>query len=289
MTKVSVVLNVYKRSGHFAEQIRSLLEQSVAPFEILVWENGEERVPDQYKDRVTVTRAEKNFGVWARFSYALNTRGDYVLMLDDDTVPGRRWIENCLKTVLLRPGLLGTRGLRFATKLSYAGYSEVGVYAPNEEVERVDIVGHAWFFKRELLGAFWAEYSNRFPEDLSGEDIHFSYAIQKLLGLGTFVPPHPAGNQELWGSIPTIARTVGSDDAAISSSRGALGKFERALKHYVSLGFELVPRANYVSGSKPAFNPLFGFLMGRMPLLTSRLSGTRLGKMLRRILFGEKN
>ena len=110
MTKVSVVLNVYKRSGYFAEQIRALLEQSVAPFEILVWENGEERVPDEYKDRVTVTRAEKNFGVWARFSYALNAKGDYVLMLDDDTVPGRRWIENCLNTLLLSPGLLGTRG-----------------------------------------------------------------------------------------------------------------------------------------------------------------------------------
>lgn len=286
MNKVSVVLNVYKRSEHFSAQIEALLEQSVTPFEILVWENGEERVPDEYRDRVTVTRSEKNLGVWARFSYALNAKGDYILMLDDDTVPGRRWIENCLSTILLSPGLLGTRGLRFATRHSYAGYSELGLYAPNELVERVDIVGHAWFFKRELLGAFWAEYSNRFPEDLSGEDIHFSYAIQKVLGQGTFVPPHPADNQELWGSHPAIARTLGSDDAAISSSKGALGKFERALKHYVSLGFQLVPKSDLSSDFKREFNPVLIFLMSRMPLTTSKLSGSRFGKFLRRFLLG---
>jgi glycosyltransferase involved in cell wall biosynthesis len=283
--KVSVVLNVYKRAEHFQMQIASLLNQSIAPFEILVWENGNERVPDECRDKVTIVRAETNFGVWARFSCALNAKGDYVLMLDDDTVPGKRWIENCLNTMLLSPGLLGTRGLQFATKHSYAGYSEVGVYAPNETTQRVDIVGHAWFFKREWLGAFWGEYANRFPEDLSGEDIHFSYAIQKVMGLSTFVPPHPADNEEFWGSNPSIARTLGADKAAISSSSGSLGKFERALRHYVSLGFELAPKADFSTNSKSSLNMFLTFLMGRMPLITAKLSGSEFGRFLRRLFF----
>ena len=288
VTKVSVVLNVYKRSEHFKMQIQSLLEQSVTPFEILVWENGNERVPEEYRDKVTITRAEKNFGVWARFSYALNAKGDYVLVLDDDTVPGRRWIENCLNTMLVRPGLLGTRGLQFATKHSYAGYSEVGVYAPNEGIQRVDIVGHAWFFKREWLGAFWGEYANRFTEDLSGEDIHFSYSIQKVLGLSTFVPPHPIDNEELWGSTPLIARTLGADAAAISSASGALGKFERALRHYVSLGFQLVPKSDVSSNATSSINPFLIFLMGRMPFATAKLSGSKFGQFLSRVFLGKK-
>jgi glycosyltransferase involved in cell wall biosynthesis len=288
MPKVSVVLNVYKRAEHFEMQIESLLRQSIAPFEILVWENGNERVPDKYRDKVTVARAETNFGVWARFSYALNAKGDYVLVLDDDTVPGRRWIENCLNTMFLSPGLLGTRGLLFATKHSYAGYSEVGVYAPNETIQRADIVGHAWFFKREWLGAFWGEYANRFPEDLSGEDIHFSYAMQKVVGLNTFVPPHPVDDEELWGSKPSIARTLGTDGAAISSSRGALAKFERALRHYVSLGFQISPKSTSSSDYKSSFSPFLTFLMGRMPLVTSKLSGSRFGQLLRRFFSGDK-
>lgn len=283
--KVSVVLNVYKRAEHFQMQIASLLNQSIAPFEILVWENGNERVPDECRDKVTIARAETNFGVWARFSYALNAKGDYVLMLDDDTVPGKRWIENCLNTMFLSPGLLGTRGLQFATKHSYAGYSEVGVYAPNETIQRVDIVGHAWFFKREWLGAFWGEYANRFPEDLSGEDIHFSYAIQKAMGLSTFVPPHPADNEEFWGSNPSIARTLGADKAAISSSSGSLGKFESALRHYVSLGFELAPKSDFSTKSKSSLNMFLTFLMGRMPLITAKLSGSEFGRFLRRLFF----
>lgn len=286
--KVSIVLNVYKRAEHFEMQIESLLKQSITPFEILVWENGNERVPDKYRDKVTIARAETNFGVWARFAYALNAKGDYILVLDDDTVPGRRWIENCLNTMLLSPGLLGTRGLLFATRHSYAGYSEVGVYAPNTTIQRVDIVGHAWFFKREWLGVFWGEYANRFPEDLSGEDIHFSYALQKVMGLNTFVPPHPLDDQEFWGSKPSVARTLGTDGAAISSSSGALGKFERALRHYVSLGFQVEPKSNFASDHRSRFKPFLTFLMGRMPLATSKLSGSRLGRFLRRYLFGDK-
>lgn len=282
-----MVLNVYRRSKYFPMQMKALLEQSITPWEILVWENGEDKIPQEFRDKVITSRADQNFGVWARFAYALNAKGEYILVLDDDTIPGKGWIENCLETLRVSPGILGTRGLKFSSRHSYAGYSEVGVYSPNEEIERVDIVGHAWFFKRDLLGAFWAEYPNRFVEDLSGEDIHFSYAVQKVLGLGTFVPPHPAGKEELWGSSPILAESLGSDEAAISSSSDALGRFERAYRHYISLGFELAPESSHRIGQSAGFSPAVAFLMGRMPRVTTKLSGSRFGKLLRRIFLGE--
>ena len=34
-----------------------------------------------------------------------------------------------------------------------------------------------------------------------GEDMHFSYMLQKYAGIKTFVPPHPISDKELWGSI----------------------------------------------------------------------------------------
>lgn len=35
----------------------------------------------------------------------------------------------------------------------------------------------------------------------TGEDIQFSYLAQKYGGIKTYVPPHPPGNTDLWGSI----------------------------------------------------------------------------------------
>lgn len=283
MQSVSVVLNVFKRSANFSMQVAAVRAQTIPPVEILVWENGEETVADLRVEEIVVARANRNFGVWSRFAFALNASGDYILILDDDTIPGKKWIENCLSTIKTHPGLLGTRGLRFSSKYSYAGYSEVGLYSPNQEIERADIVGHAWFFRRELLAAFWAEYPNRFPEALSGEDIHFSFAIQKVLGLNTFVPPHPPNDIEMWGSKPDLAKDLGSDKVAISKEMGSLEKFEKAYSHYISLGFRLIVQSDSTLTDLRTTPPGWGFLMGKLPSLTSRLSGTRLGRLLRRL------
>jgi hypothetical protein len=33
-----------------------------------------------------------------------------------------------------------------------------------------------------------------------GEDMHFSYMLQKYAGIPTIVPPHPKSDKSLWGS-----------------------------------------------------------------------------------------
>lgn len=283
MEKVSVVLNVYKRSQNFSAQIESLKAQTVPPFEILVWENGEESIANVAPPGVLIARANSNLGVWSRFAFALNATGEYILILDDDTIPGIRWIENCLKTIQIHPGLLGTRGLRFTSVHSYAGYSEVGLYSPNDAVERVDIVGHAWFFRRELLGAFWGLYQERFKGSLSGEDIHFSFAIQKVLNLGTFVPPHPKDDIEMWGSNPDLALRLGSDEVAISRASDSFEKFEKAFNHYISKGFNLVIDSESPPEGAYRMSSVVAFLIGKLPRLAALLAGSRLGEKLRRI------
>jgi Glycosyl transferase family 2 len=237
---VTVVLNVFRRAGALEEQLSALRKQTVPVERILVWENGEDAVPEHLRSGLVISRASENLGVWARFAFALNAETEYLLMLDDDTIPGARWIENCIATMEKTPGLLGTRGLIFVQPESYSINVEAGVHAPNEDTVEVDIVGHAWFFKRAWLSAYWSEYSNKFPEMLAGEDIHFSFAIQKNLGLPTLVPPHPADDLTLWGSIPDRAVALGTSQEAISKGSGAMKKFERALKHYRKLGFQVL-------------------------------------------------
>ena len=183
--KISVILNVYKRSSNFEIQLNAVKSQSISPFEILVWENGTEQVPEEFREGLTISRGGKNFGVWARFAYALNATGDYICVFDDDTIPGNRWLENCYKTMLKTPGLLGTRGVIFENPNAYSMHRDVGVYGPNEKTQQVDIVGHSWFFKKSWLANFWGAFDVRFPEERAKTSIfhlqHKSFSSYLLL------------------------------------------------------------------------------------------------------------
>ena len=74
--------------------------------------------------------------------------------------------------------------------------------------KRVDLVGHAWFFRQEWIKYLW--YEKPFTWE-NGEDITFSYFAQKYGNINTFVPPHPEDNKNLWSSDYNIGATVGSD------------------------------------------------------------------------------
>lgn len=251
--RITVVLNVYKRVRFFEQQLEAIKAQTLPAFEVLVWENGEDSVPIHLRDGLIVSRSNQNLGVWARFAFALNAKGDFICILDDDTIPGPKWLENCYQTMLISPGLLGTRGIIFESGLSYSLNSDIGVHAPNDDIRQVDIVGHAWFFKTEWLSAYWAEFGSKFNDDYAGEDIHFSYAIQKHLGLKTFVPPHPLTNQDLWGSQIAFAVDYGTGVESISKSSGSLRRFEKALQHYRKQGFQVLAEQEIHSTRFPKY------------------------------------
>ena len=251
--KISVILNVYKRSSNFEIQLNAVKSQTIHPYEILVWENGTEQVPEEFREGLTISRGGKNFGVWARFAYALNATGDYICVFDDDTIPGNRWLENCYKTMIKTPGLLGTRGVIFENPNAYSMHRDVGDYGPNETTQQVDIVGHSWFFKKSWLAKFWGAFDNRFPEEMAGEDIHFSFAAQKFLGLPTLVPPHPQSDLSLWGSHPELAKKLGTGAESISQSNESLKRFEYALQHYRKLGFKTISEINNNRSRYPSY------------------------------------
>lgn len=236
---ISVILNAYKRTEHLQKQIDALNRQTIKPSRIYVWQNAACVVPEHIKSQVTFVECNENLGVWARFSLALNAETEFVCLFDDDTIPGSKWFENCLNTMKTHEGLLGTRGLRFLAPNRYHPFISFGWDGPVSDVTQVDIVGHSWFFKREWLGAFWRELPPLDASKIAGEDIHFSYAIQKYLGLNTYVPPHPLDDLELWGSQPETAIELGSSHVAISSGKESLSRFDKALIYYSGRGFNI--------------------------------------------------
>jgi hypothetical protein len=235
----SVILNAYKRTEYLEDQLIAVNNQSVKPSKIYVWQNYGGFVREDLKNNVVFAQCNVNLGVWARFAFALNLDTEYICLFDDDTIPGSRWFENCINTMKTHEGLLGTRGIRFLSPNRYSPFHSFGWDAPNEHVEQVDIVGHAWFFKREWLSSFWRELPSIGSSRIVGEDIHFSYTLQKYLGVSTFVPPHPINDQELWGSIPKTAIEIGNNKFAISKQPDTADHFDVAINYYTKKGFKL--------------------------------------------------
>ena len=137
----------------------------------------------------------------------------YVAMFDDDTIPGEKWFENCIETMNTAEGILGGAGVRLKED-KYFGHARYRWCSQNSDIVEVDLVGHAWFFKKEWLKYIWMEEPLTWE---NGEDIHFSYTAQKYGNVKTYCPPHPADKYHLFSSLKGME--MGTDDKATSSAR----------------------------------------------------------------------
>lgn len=206
---ITAILNGYKRPEYLDEQLHAIENQSVKPTEILLWYNHPDTDNINYRigERIPVAYNNVNHGVWARFYFALNARNPYVCVFDDDTIPGNRWLENCIETMNTTEGLLGTVGLKYYGKGEhyFDGYTRYGWCNPEytRSVVEVDFVGHSWFFKKEWLSVMFRELPDPQYKNC-GEDMHFSYMLQKYTTIRTFVPPHPPEDREMWGSLKAV-------------------------------------------------------------------------------------
>jgi len=238
---ITAVLTLYKRPHTLIEQLYAVQNQSVPPENVIIWKNYAEgvvmpEIPTELKKNVIIIDSSKNFGVWARFTIGLLVNSKYTCVFDDDTIPGLDWFKNCIETMKTHRGLLGTIGLRFLKGNSYTTHPRIGWDGPNDTPQQVDIVGHAWFFETTWLSYLWQYKPNYDNMLVSGEDIGFSYCLQKF-GINTYVPPHPQNNINMWGSNREKANAYGSDSNATWLQPGNMGKFDSALKHFISLGF----------------------------------------------------
>lgn len=208
---VTVILNCYKRTIYLKEQIEAIKNQSVKVDEIMVWSNKPEEGIQYNIDDLGVTAAYSNTNLkfHARFAYGLLAKSEYIAYFDDDTIPGKDWFKNCLNSMDTGNYILGTSGVRLESE-KYDPNKKVGWNGIlSNKLELVDLVGHAWFMKRDTLKYLWQEYPISWE---NGEDIQLSAFAYLHGGIQTAVPPHPEGKENLWGSIKGYEK--GNDEAA---------------------------------------------------------------------------
>ncbi len=242
--KISVILTAWQRPQHLEEQVERVLGQTIPPHEIVLWYNQppkimgllEQKQNLKFKnsDKIKKIICDYNFGIIPRFTLASAMEGEYVCIFDDDTMPGERWFESCLKYVDREKTMCGTIGLRFLSdKEPKTQIPRMGWDGCNENIEFVDLVGHSWFFRREWARYFWDK------EPLIrtfGEDIHFGAMLQQH-GIRVACPPHPKTDKSLWGSVKG---ELGKDKVAISTSKDRSREYGEVLRYEVENGWKLV-------------------------------------------------
>ena len=220
---VVAVLSIYRRTQYFEEQLNAILGQTIVPKEIFIWINYHEDnlefvdndlypILNKYDYKgFRVIKNDFNWKFHGRFSIAQMAQSEYVCVLDDDTIPGKKWFENCIKSMRLKNGLMGGIGeIYYLTPENHVHLHKTeGWRTNNQTIKRVDVVGHSWFFRKEWLKFLWMEEPVTW--DVC-EDIQFSYCLQKYGGVYSYVPPQPVEDIDLCGS--TKGYEYGGDEVA---------------------------------------------------------------------------
>jgi glycosyltransferase involved in cell wall biosynthesis len=242
VNEISVILTSYNRPYTLNEQIDGILNQSVDVKEIIVWHNKGKydapKVDPKYSSKVKTIVCDHNWKFHGRFAAAQMLSSEYIALFDDDVIPGKDWFKSCLQFMKTTPGIMGTTGviLRGPT---YTPNSKVGWNSKqNTIIEEVDLVGHAWFFKKEWAKYMWYEEPVTWD---NGEDIMFSYLCQKYGNIKTYVPPHPPNNLAIWGNKPETARKYGGDaEATYKIVKDHYTLRNKICKHCIQNGWKIV-------------------------------------------------
>nr|XP_010920484.1 uncharacterized protein LOC105044330 [Elaeis guineensis] len=218
--KITVILNHLKRKTLCA-QLDSLLHQTLPFHHVWVLSFGSpnelllKRIVESYNNsRISFISSSYDFKYYGRFQMALQTQADFVYILDDDMIPGRRMLEilsHVGGTEKYKNAVLGSIGriLPFREKdFTFPSYrklrsKEAGLYLPDpayditvERIVQVDFLSSSWFLSADLVKTLFVEKPFTF---MTGEDLHLSYQLQKYRNADSYVLPVDPNDKETWG------------------------------------------------------------------------------------------
>jgi hypothetical protein len=204
--QITVILTYWKRDT-FRKQLVSILSQTVKPKEIWVYQN------ESHIDIPTVDLSgidipinfihskNKNFKFHGRFALPLLSDSEYTIIFDDDTIPGERWFENCLRLSRSRDCIIVANGRRIFENYDKPGETWQKSYGGTDfclEDTPVDYGGHCWFYKTKWTKNMWLDKAYSWD---NGEDIHFSAACKIYENIPTYVPHMPKEDRRYWGDL----------------------------------------------------------------------------------------
>jgi hypothetical protein len=100
MSSITVIVNIWKRNS-LSEIVSLIKNQTVFNQinEIIVWQNEDHvDIKSVVKDNNLIhIQSNKNWKFHARFTLPLLVDTDYCIILDDDTLPMPKYLEECIR------------------------------------------------------------------------------------------------------------------------------------------------------------------------------------------------
>ena len=121
--RYSIVMPVYKRLEVIEFALKSVLDQSVTPFELIIVDNNTqekdifalkkliESLKRNYSHPIIYIKSPKNSGALARNLGAAIAKGEFVAFLDSDVILDKDYYEILLKYFYMDSNLIGIQGL----------------------------------------------------------------------------------------------------------------------------------------------------------------------------------
>lgn len=198
---LTVFITCYRRPHLLRPQVAALQSSSAQPQAVVAWVNGagQLQLDESVLDQVATVMSPVNWGAWSRFMFALEATTEYVLILDDDCIPGPEWMKTALEAMKDAPGVYAALGGYF-TEDDPASLAVIGPGQPvdgHDGLLPVDVGIGGWLLKREWL---WELAQRPLARGLTtGWDIHIS-AVMQANGIPTYVLPYGDEHQDIWGS-----------------------------------------------------------------------------------------
>lgn len=243
--EITVILSLWKREN-YVQQLEYIINQRKKPYQIWIYQNESHLnidIPEDIKQKYNISiiqSKDMNFKFYGRFAIALLCETEYVAVFDDDTIPGNRWLENCINTSKKYNCIVGANGRTLDTDLSSETplkthyVKGIGDGATVSKDTQVSFVGHCWFLKTEWIKNLWKDPP--FTWD-NGEDIHLAASCKIYDGIECFVPQMPNDDRSLWGDMYP---QLGGDEHASWKRDNHNDLRYKIIKHWHSKGWNPV-------------------------------------------------
>lgn len=244
---VTVYLNCFERPEFFRRQLQALRAQSVQPAHVVTLVNPGSVNQDERAlsgAQVMMVRTNVNLGPWFRFTMALEAPTKYVCILDDDTLPGPRWLEAAIQRLEAEESALEHSGdvgglCVAATGQVYrsdsaADHYSVGPHSPREEELAVDVGGQGWVLRKDMLLA--AAALPRQGNGRLGWALHLAAALQ-LRDVLTIVLPYDPHNKEAWGMSEAPSKERSATEAIDREAAQGVGTNVAGLRADIYAGY----------------------------------------------------
>lgn len=202
---LAIMLSAHARPQRLRQQLKLLGESTMAPFDVACVANPS-RFPFDEPALSTiplVIRMSRDTSGWRRFIEAANSSAPYVAVIDDDCMPGPRWLELAVARLeqLREAGselcVIAASGFVYQNDDTQSA-ALVGPESPHNEELEVDIGRGAWVCPTAVLKAFrdmqplhpyaWATHMAAVVQMLGGLTIVLPYD-QRRHGWGMLQPP----------------------------------------------------------------------------------------------------